>query len=77
MKLHLDSSRAEKSDRFFLLNFYDVFSRLLKFVVIKSHDFKLRFRRKRITKIKSAEIVKEFDNIENEMNAADFDEKCM
>jgi hypothetical protein len=35
MKLHLNNSRAEKFDRISLLNFYDVFSRLLKFFIIK------------------------------------------
>jgi hypothetical protein len=77
MKLHFNNSRAERFDKFFLLNFYDVFFRLFKFIVIKFRDFKLRFRRKRITKIKCAEIVKKFEDIENEMNAIDFDEKCI
>jgi hypothetical protein len=75
MKLHFDNSRAERFDKFFLLNFWNVFSRLLKFVVIKLRDFKFRSRRNRIIKIKCAEIVKKFENIENEMNATDFDEK--
>jgi hypothetical protein len=77
IKLHFDNFRAKKSDRFFLLNFYDVFFRLFKFIVIKFHDFKFRSRRKRIIKIKCAEIVKKFEDIENEMNAIDFDEKCI
>jgi hypothetical protein len=77
IKLHLDNYEAKKFDKFSLLNFWNVFSRFLKFVVIKSRDFKLKFRRNRITKIKCAEIVKKFENIENEMNAIDFEKKCI
>ncbi len=77
MKLHLDSPRAEGSDRLSLLNFWNVFPRLLKFAVIKPRDFKPRPRRNRITKIECAEVVKKFENIENEMNAAGSDEECI
>jgi hypothetical protein len=77
MKLHLDSSRAEESDRISLLNFYDVFSRLLKFFVIKPRDFKLWPQRKRITKIESFGIVEKFESIENEMNAFDSEDECI
>jgi hypothetical protein len=77
MKLHHDNLRVEKSYKSSLLNFYDVFSRLLKFFVIKLRDFKLRPQRKQITKIESSEIVENFESIENEINAFDSEEECI
>jgi hypothetical protein len=77
MKLHLDSPRAEGSDRPSLLNFWDVFPRLPKFAAIKPRDFKPRPRRNRTTKIGCAEVVEEFGNIEDEMDAAGSDEECI
>jgi hypothetical protein len=77
MKIHLNNSRVEKSNRISLFNFYDVFSHFLKFVIIKSRDFKLRSHRKRISKIESSQIVEKFESIENEMNAFDSKKECI
>lgn len=69
MKMHFDESRSEVSNRVALLRYYDEFSTLSRFFVIKSIDFKSKSTRTKTDKRKTCNTnVEEFDCLNDEMN---------
>ena len=72
-KMHLDAPRAEGTNCQSLLDYYNLFPKLLKYSNIKPSHFKRKPQRSRVIRKKSVEpIIEEFGNI---VNNAEEDEK--